>query len=636
MRVSYTGSNGCPALHYTELVVTIHPRPAPAITGESVVCTTLAGLVYSTEPGMSDYSWTITGGGNFTGNTSGNVVGVKWNNTGTQAVSVNYSDIHGCRSASPSTFNVQVNPPPVPLVSGPVNACTSVNAVYSTEAGMVNYAWTISPGGTVIAGGTTLSSSVTISWTSTGSRWVKVGYSTPTGCQSLTPTMLNINVNAPTTPVISGGLTACFNTPTVFATQTGMSNYTWSVSPDGTIVSGGGATSSYISISWNTYGPKTISLNFTNGSGCPAATPTLKTITIVPLPVPAITGPANVCKGSSGNQYVTEPGMTNYAWSISSGGTINGSATGNTINVTWNSAGSQYVKVNYSNSNTCRASTPAILTVNVDQLPAAAATVSGPSQVLQGQPAVSYSIPAIANATGYVWELPSGAVIVSGQNSPAITVDFTSSVAAGYIVVHGTSNCGSGSSSQPLLVNLIPASAVVQGTVVTGSQAVCYHASQTITVAGNGTTFTIENGGSATMTAGQKISLLPGVTVFQGGAIHCYITSTGQYCTSVPSLPGLGPVTKTSVTGVGDGVYDQSVRLFPNPTGGEFTIVCNGSPAGLMTGIEIYSSGGICLYRDEFPVTDTYKGSLAQLPPGLYMVNIKTTTTRKVLKIIKF
>jgi hypothetical protein len=86
------------------------------------------------------------------------------------------------------------------------------------------------------------------------------------------------------------------------------------------------------------------------------------------LPIPVITGPSTACTTSSGNIYTTEPGMSNYTWIISAGGSITagGGTTSNSVTVTWNSAGTQSVSVNYTNTNGCRASTPTVYTVTVN------------------------------------------------------------------------------------------------------------------------------------------------------------------------------------------------------------------------------------------------------------------------------
>lgn len=68
--------------------------------------------------------------------------------------------------------------------------------------------------------------------------------------------------------------------------------------------------------------------------------------------------------------------------------------------------------------------------------------ISGPATICQGQSNVIYSIPAIPNATSYIWTLATGVGGTSSGNS--ITVDFNTSFTSGNITVKGHNNCGDG------------------------------------------------------------------------------------------------------------------------------------------------------------------------------------------------
>jgi hypothetical protein len=83
--------------------------------------------------------------------------------------------------------------------------------------------------------------------------------------------------------------------------------------------------------------------------------------------------------------------------------------------------------------------------------------ISGNDTVCQGQSGETYSVSPLANVTGYIWTLPSGASIVSGDSSNVIVVDFSGQAISGLISVNGVNECGSGpSSSIEITVNTIP------------------------------------------------------------------------------------------------------------------------------------------------------------------------------------
>jgi hypothetical protein len=86
-------------------------------------------------------------------------------------------------------------------------------------------------------------------------------------------------------------------------------------------------------------------------------------------------------------------------------------------------------------------------------LPANAGKITGSVAVCQGQSAVVYTVPTIANATSYVWTLPIGATGASTTSS--ITVDYGASAVSGKFTVKGRNACGDGVEAT-LAVNVNP------------------------------------------------------------------------------------------------------------------------------------------------------------------------------------
>ncbi len=387
IRVNYSDSTGCAALTPTQFDVLVHPFPQPALTGEDTVCSGYEGMLYTTDGGNSNYTWSvspdnfITGGGGVNDSTAT----VTWSVPGNQWIRVNYTDINGCRDTVDTQFDVFVKPTAIPSLDGPNQVCIgTTSVVYSTESGMAGYSWGISTGGIIIAGGAPQSNTLTVTWNSTGAQWVEVVYSSGNGCQSLQPTRLNVQVNPLPVPQVFGNTnqTACLNSTRSYSTSPGMSNYLWNISSGGTIVSGGLPSNSNINISWNTLGPQWISVNYTDVSGCAATQATVSSLTVVPRPQPTISGASLVCQLTTPTQYSTEAGMSNYSWTVSPGGVIAGGTTSNVLTVIWNTVGSHFVKVNYYNTNFCPAVLPANFPVSVGVL---GGVVSGSGTLLFGQ-----------------------------------------------------------------------------------------------------------------------------------------------------------------------------------------------------------------------------------------------------------
>jgi hypothetical protein len=92
-------------------VSTIQPTIVPAV---NPVCLGTTGAIYTTELGMTNYTWVVTGGLVTAGGTPvHNTVTVTWIGTGPYSVSVNYENGNGCTATNPTIQNVTVTPVPV-------------------------------------------------------------------------------------------------------------------------------------------------------------------------------------------------------------------------------------------------------------------------------------------------------------------------------------------------------------------------------------------------------------------------------------------------------------------------------------------------------------------------------------------
>jgi hypothetical protein len=467
--VVYTNAAGCTAAAPSSYAVTVNALPVPTISGPASSCVNSTTNVYTTQTGMSGYTWTVSAGGTITAGAGTSSITVTWTVAGSQTVTVNYTNASLCTGAAPVSYAVTVNLLPIPTIGGPATACVnSTGNVYTTQASMTGYTWTISAGGTITAGAGT--NSITVKWNTVGTQTVTINYANANGCTAAAPTSLTVTVVALPVPTITGPANACSGTTSnVYTTQTGMSGYAWTVSAGGTITAGG--TTSSITVTWNTAGAQSVTVNYTNASGCTAVAATSYPVTVSLMTTPTITGTNNLCINSGFYDYVTQTGMTNYVWTVSGGGTITFGAGTNDIQVTWNAPGTQNVSVNYTNPSGCSAGTATNFAVTVNPMPGPAGAITGTSTVCGGTNGVAYSTTSVVNATSYVWNLPAGATIATGAGTRNITVNFAGNASSGNIIAYGNNVCGNGapSASYAVTVNPLPA---VAGTI-TGSTSVC-------------------------------------------------------------------------------------------------------------------------------------------------------------------
>ncbi len=388
-----------------------------------------------------------------------------------------YYRAKGVNSAG-TTYGVQktfyttcVVPPVLGVISGPANVCKN-NSGYVFSVAPVPYAfvytWTFPAGFTITSFPN--SNSVTVS-VSNAAVSGTITAKAQSDCGAIGPTTsMAVTVNNLPVPAVTGTPSVCQYASNNYTTQAGQTSYVWTAAPDGVVTPTGNPY--IVSISWATPGAKTVGVSYTNpATGCTAAAPGTFPVTVNAAPSPSITGVNSMCVNSGYYNYTTLGGQSNYLWTVSSGGVINGGQGTAQIEVIWNTPGAQFVTVNYANGNGCFASAPATFNVTVAGLPVAAGTITGSSNVCMGSNGVAYSVPTITNASTYVWSVPAGASIVSGQLTNAITVNFAPTATPGNITVYGNSICGNGTISPafPVTIVSLPGAA----SAITGAASVC-------------------------------------------------------------------------------------------------------------------------------------------------------------------
>lgn len=429
----------------------------------------------------------------------------------------------------------------------------------------------------------------------------------PQNCVDTETITITVNPFPAAAGIITGTATVCqgqtgvvFSVPAI-ANATG---YVWNL-PTGASITAGANTNS-ITVNFSTTassGVVTVRGNNACGVGTLSAN---YAVTVNPLPAAAgtITGTATVCQGQNAVSFTVSAiaNATGYTWTLPTGATIASGANTNSITVNFaNTAVSGNITVR--GTNACGNGTiSANFAVTVNPLPAAAGSITGTAAVCPGESGVSYSVPAIANATGYVWTLPTGATIASGNNTNSIIVDFSMSAVTGVITVQGTNACGNGSVSANFALNVNP----MPSATVSGPNNACNGASANFVISGNansavyytmngGPTFSILTNGAGLAYVEQTITA---ATTLQ------LVSIEGDFCTA--SLSGSWTIQPTALSASVSGstalcAGQSSTIVFngtPNATlgyqingGAVQTIVLNGSgSASLSTGALFNSS----------------------------------------------
>jgi len=619
------------------IAMTVYQPAIPTIAGAALVCHG-SSAVYTTQEGMLSYAWTVSAGGTITSGLLTNSITVTWNGSGAQSVAVNYTDIHGCRPSLASSMEVTVSA----LIPVSVSIGVSQNSV--CQGTQVTFTATAVNPGTIpvyqwkVNGQDAGSNAPLFTYTPANGDVVVCQLTSNVPCAGGNPATSNpitMIVNPmPSIYQVTGGGAYCSGGNGVgvqlSSSQTGFDYILLrDYQPTGITLPGTGALLSFgLQTIQGTYTVQAINL----ATGCGDNMNGSAIVLVNQVPFPLVTGPTLVAAGSSGHVYTTEASMMNYTWTTSSAGVITGggTATDNTATVTWNTVGLQWIRVNYTDPLTgCTGTSPGHLLVTVQ--PAPFITVLSPNGGETWQTGNSYSITWNSNVTENVKiELYKSSFLVSqitASTPPGVPFTWTvpNNLPSGndyYIKIISTVFPGiyDLSDAHFTIENVIPATIAVQNMTIENGSTICLNALNTITVAGNGTTFTVMNGGSVTMIAGQKILYLPGTTVQHGGYLHGHIAPNGPWCgTQAPSIPN------NTVAGIGD-VQTVSVenwfKVFPNPTTGKFTLELSGESREQPVTCRIYNLLGEIISETSFSESSKHILDIEGRQPGIYLIKV--------------
>jgi hypothetical protein len=270
---------------------------------------------------------------------------------------------------------------------------------------------------------------------------------------------LVITVNAlPSDPgTVSGPVSTCRSTAGVIYSilpVNGATSYAWTVPSGATIT--GSSTGNSISVNFGASASDgNVTVQALNGCGASFNTSQLA-ISLFDRPSPMITGQTTVNLNDTVT-YTADIGMSDYSWSVSSGGeiTAGGSSSDDFVAIHWTNGGVQTISLDYTNTNGCQALSPTVLNITVNLLPGEPSKPTGDTVLCQGSGDTPYITTGATGAVTYIWSLnPAAAGSISGSGLTGTVTWNPTWYGTAVITVAGHNGSGDGPSSDPITVTL--------------------------------------------------------------------------------------------------------------------------------------------------------------------------------------
>ena len=348
--------------------------------------------------------------------------------------------------ATATTLTITVNPMPVTsaITGDATPACGGEGYTYSvTSTPGSTYQWTVPEGSIIVSGQET--NSITVNF-GTANGNITVTETNTSGCTgesvTLAISLLGCDLEADFESDIQS---VCIGSEVIFTDlSTGISEgttYAWDFGVGATPATATGVGPH--TVVYGIDGEKTVSLTITDGA---SATETKENyITVSPLnTVTAASSTPTLCINT------ILPAITHTTTGATGIGTATGLPVGVTANwsdniITISGTPTESGTFNYTIPLTggC-GEVSATGTITVSSSSGPAGPINGPITFTPGTTDITYSIESISNATGYVWDYSGTGVIINGNSTNTVTLDFSESATAGTLTVYGTNDCGDG------------------------------------------------------------------------------------------------------------------------------------------------------------------------------------------------
>lgn len=215
---------------------------------------------------------------------------------------------------------------------------------------------------------------------------------------------------------------------------------------------------------------------------------------------------------------------------------------------------------------------------------------------------------------------------------PDVTSDY-------YICFQGNAAYGYGVCIDDVTIDCtaaVPTTYTLSNESINNEESNCFNATDTIYVAGDGTSVDFNDGSTVNLIAGKSIRFLPGFYAHNGSYMYAWITTDSSFCSSLPSIVEAPIESTKEMVSVEDelklqGAVDKMIKIYPNPSNGRFIVeLSNFEERSVITVSNIL---GAVVHRS-YLESNVKPIELTNISSGLYFVSVTNGTTTVTKKII--
>ena len=572
--------------------IVINPLPTATISGTVTVCEGAVNpdITFTGANGTAPYTFTynINGGANTTVVSTGNTATISASTTTDgiftyNLVSVEDASSTNCTRVQTGSAIVTVSPLPTATISGTVTVCqgaTSPEVTFTGANGTAPYTFTYNINGgantTVISTGNT--ATVDASTTTDGTfsyNLVSVSDASTNACSQTQTGSAVITINPSPTASVSGDTEICVDdiSPEItFTGADGTAPYTFTYNINGgantTVVSTGNTATLSVNTSTDgTFSYNLVSVSDASANACSQTQTGSATVVIHPLPT------ATIAAGATDVTFTGANGTAPYTFTYNINGAANTTVVsiGNTatVNVNTSSTGDYtYNLISVSDASTTNCSQPQSGSVKVSINSSPTATISGTSEVCNGDanPTITFTgADGVAPYT-FTYNINGGSnnTVISTGNTATLSVNTDTDGTFTYNLVSVedagfVSQAQTGSAS--VTVNPLPTASI------SGTTSVC------IDDTNPEITFTGANG-NAPYTFTYNINGGASSTIVSTGNTAVISVNTSSYGTFTYNLVSVEDASSTNCSQTQTGSAVITVNISPTATISGSTTIC--------------------------------------------------------------